>query len=306
MPHHKLSLCADHYPGWILKHTKRFIRKYGMFTPEERILVAISGGKDSLALWDVLLQLGYQADGLYIHLGIDGGLAYSDASEARARAFAARYPQTQLHVVNVAEAYGAGIPQVTERSGGHSRPCSLCGRIKRHEMNRIALEGGYTVLATGHNLDDEAALLFGNVLHWKTGYLLRQGPVLPATEGMARKVKPFCRFYERETAAYALLQGIDYVWEECPFAAGATTLTHKETLLRMEHAAPGTKLQFYLSFLHAKEEGFFRATEKAAPPLHACEHCGQPTTASDLCAFCRIWERLAEEKGKERELSSEG
>ena len=50
-------------------------------------------------------------------------------------------------------------------------------------------------LATGHNLDDEAAVLFGNVLHWQMGYLLRQSPVLEADgEGLSRKVKPFCRF----------------------------------------------------------------------------------------------------------------
>jgi hypothetical protein len=71
-------------------------------------------------------------------------------------------------------------------------------------MNRIAREMNYDVLATAHNLDDEVAVLMGNVMNWQTEQLTRQAPVLEAEPGFARKVKPFCRFYERETAAYAL------------------------------------------------------------------------------------------------------
>ena len=79
-------------------------------------------------------------------------------------------------------------------------------------MNRVAREGGYAVLATGHNPDDEAAVLFQNTMHWQTGYLVRQAPVLPTSDaGFVRKVKPLCRLYERETAAYALLREIEYV-----------------------------------------------------------------------------------------------
>ena len=79
MRQHKLALCEEHFLEWILKQTQRAIEKYRMFGPDDRILVAVSGGKDSLSLWDVLLRLGYQAEGLHIHLGIDGG-GYSDWS----------------------------------------------------------------------------------------------------------------------------------------------------------------------------------------------------------------------------------
>ena len=62
------------------------------------------------------------------------------------------------------------------------------------------MEQGYTVLATGHNLDDEAARLLGNVLHWQTEYLQKQGPSLPGSlEGFAKKVKPLYRLAERKS-----------------------------------------------------------------------------------------------------------
>jgi len=291
MRQHKLALCKDHFPAWIQEQTERFIKKYRMFGHEDRVLVAVSGGKDSLALWDVLIQLGYQADGLYLGLGIDEGLGYSDTSREMVEAFAARHPGARLHILDIEEVYGEGIPAIARRTRrGRGKPCSVCGLVKRHEMNRIAHELGYNVLATGHNLDDEVAVLFQNTLNWKIPYLARQSPVLPEGDGFARKVKPFFRFYERETATYAIVRGIEYIYDECPFSEGATTITYKELLNQLEAEKPGTKLHFYLSFLRARDqEGLFANWETEQVELHPCENCGQPTTAPGLCAFCRLF-----------------
>jgi uncharacterized protein (TIGR00269 family) len=319
MRQHKLALCDEHFLAWVPEQTQRFIEKYKMFTPQERILVAVSGGKDSLSLWDVLLRQGYRADGLYIGLGIDGGVDYSNQSHEMCVKFlstlgfsADRGPQTAdlaptsdlrpptsepdwrptLHVVDIAKVYGETIPEVAARTmRGRSKPCSVCGLVKRHVMNRVAREGGYDTLATGHNLDDEVAVLLGNTLDWNVGYLVRQSPVLPADKpGLARKVKPFCRLYERETAAYALVRGIEYIYDECPYAEGSTSIAHKEILNQIERDSPGVKLRFYLNFLRAREHGLF-AEQAAQVELNTCAKCGQPTSAPGLCAFCRLWEK---------------
>lgn len=289
MRRHKLALCADHYLEWFPEQVERTIRKYKMFTHDEKVLVAVSGGKDSLALWDVLLNLGYHAEGLYIGLGIDGGFGYSDLSLEKIEGFMATRPEAALHKVDVPETYGQSIPQVAARKQrGRGKPCAVCGLIKRYVMNRVAGEEGFDALATGHNLDDEAAVLLGNTLHWQTGYLARQAPVLEERDGLARKVKPLCRLYEREVAAYVLLKGIDYIYDECPHAIGSTTNRYKEILNQMELDSPGTKLQFYITFLKAKEQGFFQQAEEQVE-LHPCQNCGQPTTAPGLCTFCRLW-----------------
>jgi uncharacterized protein (TIGR00269 family) len=248
----------------------------------------------------VLTKLGYQTAGLYIGLGIDGVHAYSSDSQHYCETFAAERGLNLL-VYDVTKEEGASIPEAARLTRrGREKPCSVCGLTKRHIMNRLALENGYHVLATGHNLDDEAAVLFNNTLQWQVGYLQRQGPVLESRPGFIRKVKPFFRFYERETAAYALMQGIDYIYEECPYAIGATSIYHKETLNRLEADRPGTKLSFYLAFLRAKESLQFTSERTPGTSLSACNQCGQPSSAPGHCAYCRTWgqvrERLREEQ----------
>jgi uncharacterized protein (TIGR00269 family) len=292
MRQHRLALCKDHFISWFIEQTERAIHKYSMFRRSEKVLVAVSGGKDSLALWDVLTQLEYQADGLYINLGIEGDEQYSDESEHYAAEFA-KARGLKLHVVNVQEMYGAPIMKMARRTKrvhpGKFKPCSTCGMVKRHEMNRIAQDLGYPVLATAHNLDDEVSILFSNVLQWQTDLLSRQSPVLEAAEGFARKVKPFCRFYERETAAYSLLRDIPYIEEECPFAVGSKQLYYKDMINKIEEEQPGTKLAFYVGFLNARQRGAFQEMPEAENEvaLHPCANCGQPTSSKGECAFCR-------------------
>jgi uncharacterized protein (TIGR00269 family) len=248
-----------------------------MFGRSERVLVAVSGGKDSLALWDILLDLGYQVDGLYLGLGIGG---YSDRSRAACQAYADRRNAT-LHVVDLEQAEGFTIPQAAAQN---SRPtCAVCGLSKRSTFNKFALDHGYDVLATGHNLDDEVAVLLGNVLRWETDYLARQSPVLTSTHPtFVRKVKPLYRVMERETAAYCVLKGIDYVVEECPLVEGNTQMKYKGALDALEAASPGTKHNFLFGFLERGKSHF----PPDGVPLQECVECGSPTPG-ELCAFCR-------------------
>jgi tRNA-5-methyluridine54 2-sulfurtransferase len=282
---HHTAFCNDHFLEFFGRQVQRAIDGERMFTREDRILVAVSGGKDSLALWDVLRRLGYNATGMYIHLGIGG---YSDESHRKAVAYAASQG-AEILLVDIPGEYGMSVEEFARATGRVS--CSACGLSKRYLFNRVALDGGFSVVATGHNLDDEAAVLLGNLLHWQTEYLARQAPVLASTHPrLVRKVKPFYRIAEREAAAYAIIRGIDYIVEECPNSVGAKSLLYKEALNLLEQAAPGTKQSLYWGFLERGRklvEGADDAT------VRSCLHCGQPTTG-DVCAFCRMTERAAE------------
>jgi tRNA-5-methyluridine54 2-sulfurtransferase len=296
---HHAAFCTEHFLTMFRTQVEKAIRRLRMMAPQDRILLAVSGGKDSLALWDVLLDLGYDVTGLYLGLGIGD---YSDRSHAVARAFADRRGAS-LRVVDLERDHGYDIPTAGKR--GSRSTCAICGLSKRYVFNREALEGGFDVLATGHNLDDEAATLLGNTLRWQTDAIARQSPVLPAREGMVKKVKPLHRLSELETAAYAFLRGIEYVVEECPLVAGNTQLRYKEAMNAIEQTSPGTKAQFFLGYLE-RAAPLFRSEDRAE--LRACESCGQPTTGR-YCAFCRaraqiLGERLGPEPS-DRDVAQE-
>jgi uncharacterized protein (TIGR00269 family) len=278
---HNANFCADHFLRLCRDQVTKAIEAFSMIAPDERCLVAVSGGKDSLAVWDILLDLGYQADGLYLGLGIGD---YSDESGRYAREFAAQRGATLVEI-SLPEAYGFDIPNGSRAA--KRKPCSACGLSKRHLFDQAALEGGYDVVATGHNLDDEAAVLFGNVLHWQTEYLGRQLPVLPARDGFPRKVKPLVRLGEREMAAYCVVKGIDYIVDECPMAKGNKHIGYKEALNAIEATSAGAKHSFYFGFLDRASARFQAEAEADQADLTPCTECGSPTS-TEVCAFCRL------------------
>jgi tRNA(Ile)-lysidine synthase TilS/MesJ len=76
--------------------------------------------------------------------------------------------------------------------------------------------------------------------------------------------------------------------EECPFAAGATSISHKEILNRLEEASPGAKHNFLFGFLDRARPAFERAE---AVTLNECGRCGQVTTGT-ICAFCKLADQV--------------
>ncbi len=279
---HHAAFCSEHFVEFFDRQVERAIEGEKMFTRDDRVLVVVSGGKDSLALWDVLRRLGYRTSGLYINLGIG---EYSNESQRKAAAYAAGQG-ADLLIADIPHGYGMGVEEFARATGRVS--CSACGLSKRYLFNKIALDEGFSVVATGHNLDDEAAVLLGNLLHWQIEYLARQAPVLPSAHAaLVKKVKPFYRIAERETAAYAIIRGIDYIVEECPNSVGAKSLLYKEALNLLEQAAPGTKQSLYWGFL---ERGRPLVEAQDDHVVRVCLHCGQPTT-TEVCAFCRMTER---------------
>ncbi|MHB8833928.1 MAG: ATP-binding protein [Desulfobacteria bacterium] len=312
LPSHHAAFCPDCFFVFFRRQVTEGIRKLRLLAPDDRVLVCVSGGKDSLVLWDVLIDEGYETEGLYIDLGIDG---YSDRSKEKVLAYAASRGKTPI-VVELAK---EGIPIPEAARCVRMQECSICGTVKRYFFNRVAAEGKFTVVATGHNLDDETARLLGNLLHWQRDHLARQHPLLPGADGgLVRKVKPLWRVSEVETAAYGFLKGIDYVTEECPMSLDATSLVYKEALSRIEDRMPGTRIVFYQGFLDpsnplrkgpeaavaddavptpedAPAADAARATEvepeEGAGTPGACASCGAPTYA-ETCSFCRLKERV--------------
>lgn len=304
---HNAAFCPDCFFRFFRRQVEEGIRKQRLLSPADRVLVCVSGGKDSLVLWNELLEMGYEAEGLYIGLGIPG---YSDRSKEKVLAFAESRRKRAIVVDLVEE--GVPIPEAARANRKHE--CSVCGAIKRYFFNRVAAEGGFTVVATGHNLDDEAGRLLGNVLHWHKGHIARQHPLLPGSgDGLVRKVKPLWRLSELETASYAFLKGIDFVIEECPMSEDATSLLYKDAMSRIEEKMPGARMAFYGGFLdpgNPVRAAMARAAAESGehrPPAgdddaedageRRCALCGAPTL-SDTCGYCRMKAKTIEKRSR--------
>ena len=275
---HNAAFCRACFLIYFQRQVERTIRQDKMFTPDETILVAVSGGKDSLALWDVLIEQGYQTEGFYLALGIG---TYSSQSQQKAEAFAKKR-QVNLRIVQLEQ---EAVPVPLAAQFTRRMPCAACGTMKRHFFDQAAHDGGFQILATGHNLDDEAARLLGNVLYWQTEYLARQQAVLePSHPKFVRKVRPLYRLSELETAAYAFFRGIDYIIEECPNSAGATQLFYKDILNRIDAKMPGSKRNFVQKFMRSAQSLFVMP---GTGPPRECDKCGMPSYAP-VCSFCNL------------------
>jgi uncharacterized protein (TIGR00269 family) len=263
---------------------ERTLGKYRMLEKDDRILLAVSGGKDSLSLWRILTNLGYEADGLYVDLGI-GDSDYSKVSREKCIEMQEKIGR-KLHIIDLKSEIGGTIDEIRRI---FPKTCSACGTVKRYFMNKITLEGDYNVVATGHNLDDEVSTLFGNLIQWDERYLERQFPVIPEKDGFAKKIKPLVRNSEKQVAIYALVSGIDYIRTECPYSSGATSVVYKENLNRLEEQAPGILRFFLHNFFRSRKRK--QTGDESEPELRDCIRCGQ-RTISDLCRYCRIQEKL--------------
>jgi len=278
---HNAAFCKECFQHFCEEQVRRAIEHFSMLHQSDRVLVAVSGGKDSLAVWDIMRRVGYEADGLYLGLGIGD---YSDESGRYAREFA-EARSLKLIEISLPNDYGFDIP--TGSQAARRAPCSACGLSKRHLFNQAALDHGYDVVVTGHNLDDEAAVLLGNVMRWEAGYLARQFPVLPATDGFVRKIKPLVRLSEREMAAYCVMNRIEYIVDECPMASGNRHIGYKEILNQLEEQSPGTKGSFVAGFFDKAHARFEQVAVDEREGLRPCTQCGAPTT-NDVCAFCKL------------------
>ncbi|WP_277655750.1 ATP-binding protein [Seleniivibrio woodruffii] len=284
MMRHNAGFCKEHFTEYFHRQVETAVKDHSMLKKTDRIMVCVSGGKDSLVLWHVLNLMGYDTVGMYVSLGIG---EYSIRSKAKVNAFAEKQGLKAI-IVDLDEE-GCPIPLLAAKTKRND--CSVCGQVKRHYFNKTALDGGFTVAATGHNLDDETARMLGNVLRWDTKHLSKMSPVLPEEgETMKRKVKPLIRLTEKEVAAYAFLNGIDYIPDECPKSKGASSIKFKEVLNELESSIPGTKHFFYGEFFRAAADRFPYVSNEDSE-LKKCIKCGTESYL-DMCSFCRLTEKL--------------
>lgn len=287
VPRHNAAFCVEHFNEHVLRQVSQVIKKFKMIKKNDRVLLGVSGGKDSMGAWKILTNLGYNVLAVHINNGFG---EFSQKSENVVRVFAERN-NLPLEVYSFEELAGFSL----QRAQKHTRKpiCSLCGTLKRYLLNRLAFDLECDVIATGHNLDDECAFLLGNVLHWQMGYLKRQYPILKEEKGLVRKIKPLARLTDYEMSLYVKTFNVDIVENECPYSRGATSHYYKDILNALETQFPGSKSFFYFGFLKRLKPFLFAdKEEEKGEDLRYCSECGYKTLREDKCFVCALKEKI--------------
>ncbi len=286
LPHMRRMICQACLIDFYEKKVKSTVLKYGMLKGVRSLGVAVSGGKDSMALIRVLSHLfpTINMKAIYIHLGIP---EYSDKCEVVARKVCEEVG-VELIIHRVSDE-GYIIPDF-QYTPFKSRICGACGTVKRYHLNRIAYEHGLDAIATGHNLDDTVEVLFELYLRGEVDEIARIRPVSPGIgTKMAARIKPLIEMTEEENLYYVDATNTPYVESWCPLVKGSRMMRRKELIRMIEEKIPGFRHTFFKS--HIKR--FLPRLEELSRhvQLRECEICGMPTT-SNICSYCRLRSRV--------------
>ncbi|ABK14366.1 MAG: TIGR00269 family protein [Methanothrix sp.] len=279
-----LNLCAEHFEEDVQRKIRETLRTYRIFSRGGRVAVALSGGKDSSVLLYTLKRIfSHRRDIELIALMVDEGISgYREDTLQNAAALADRLDVPHI-TLSFREEFGITIDEIAERDL-HQAPCTYCGVMRKHLLNKRARELNAIALATGHNLDDEAQTILLNYLRGDVDRLFRLLPKRPK-EGLVYRIKPLRRIPEREVAIYAMIHGIfPRGHGSCPNVPRAMRLEVKNILNEIEARHPGTKYSIL--------RGFDKIRELAPDihvDLHRCERCGEPAGGS-VCKTCQLLE----------------
>ena len=263
----------------------RTIRKYGMFDKGDKIVVAMSGGKDSVATAHILNQIiskrGEQLEALLIDEGIPG---YRDITIKDAKKFC-KDEGIKLTIASPKKEFKFTLTQALNKLS--KNPCNMCGTLRRYLLNLYAKKLNATKVATGHNLDDEAQTVLMNQYKGNVQLSAKLGPVTGVTEHkkFIRRIKPLYFMTEKEVAIYTTLKGFQVIYTECPKARDSFRSTVRDQINDLENNYPGIKNGIINSFL----EMLPRLRKELAPKskIRECESCQEPA-AKKICSMCEL------------------
>lgn len=279
-------LCERHFVEDFEDKVIETIAKGRMLQDGDRIAVALSGGKDSTALLNILDKvLSGRKEITLVAITVDEGIkGYREDTIKSARKITEDL-EVEHVIVSFKEEFGLGLDQMV--GGKREAPCTFCGVFRKSLLNRTAKKYGATKLATGHDLDDEAQSI---LMNYMKGDIERLGRFAPrrVQPGLVPRIKPLKNIPERETALYCMVSGFYLKMAECPYASLSLRSDVRDMLNNLEMKFPGTKQSCMKGF-----DCLSGLLAMRYPPmeLSSCGLCGEPCVG-ELCKACQLLNRL--------------
>ena len=293
-PYSGVKLCKKCFSESIEDKTRATIAKYDMFRFDDRIAVAVSGGKDSVSLLHVLAKIERRyPKAELVAVTVDEGIKGYRDEALRIAAENCKTLDVEHVIVSFRTLFGKTFDQMSRRldqkGDANLTPCAYCGVLRRKALNIAARKIKADKLATAHTLDDETQTILLNIFH---GDVLRMAKEKPVTDKvhpkLVQRIKPFCEIPEKESALYAYVKGIKFQSTPCPYASEALRNDARAILNDLEEKHPGMKFSIFKSIERIRPA---LQKEANAEGLNECTECGEPTTES-VCRTCQMLRKM--------------
>jgi uncharacterized protein (TIGR00269 family) len=284
--HINRHLCGAHFTADVQFRVADTIKTRQMIIPNDRVAVALSGGKDSTALLLLLSHLlPAWLDVRLIAITIDEGITgYREETIQSAERLTCQLG-IEHHCISFTDLFGDSLDTLLE--GREKQACSICGILRKKALVVGAHQAGATKLATGHNLDDEAQSVLMNVFRCDLPRLVRNSGAGSSGKFIPR-IKPLSLISEKEIAMYLMLNDAWNELPECPYTRYALRREVRLILSGFEYRHPGTMMNLMES---KKKIERYCTGSVISSPLHTCRECGDPCSG-DLCQVCSLLRSL--------------
>ena len=290
LTNNNIKLCKQHFIRYFERKVLNLIKEYKLVERNDKVGVALSGGKDSLTVLNILNNLKKKIRIFDLEaIAIDEGIKdYRDKTLITAKKFC-EDNKIKLHIFSYKKEFGDTLDNFLKKSKFKS--CSVCGPFRRYLLNKKSKELGFNKLATGHNLDDEAQTIMMNYFRRNIETSARLGPItgIVKDKRFIRRIKPLYFMTQKEVATYAFLKGLIDEFNECPHSSDSYRGDVMEMLNNFEAKYPGTKHSIITSFVEMLP--LLKENYKNFMPINECKSCGEPCS-QEICQTCKIVEIL--------------
>lgn len=291
------ELCKHHFIDYFEGKVFKTINKFQLIGRNEKICVAVSGGKDSLTVL-YLTKKYLEKNNIPINnisaLAVDEGIdKYREKTLVDLQKFCAEH-NIPLTIVSFEQELGKTLDKAYPiiNKDANKKPCNVCGVWRRYLLNKHAKKLGADKVITGHNLDDEAQAIIMNIFKTNTKLAGRLGPISGMEEHdlFIQRVKPLYFCAEKEVRLYALLKNFQVQFTECPYSKEGYRHHIQEMLNNFEHKYKGTKqgiVNSFLAMLPLLQDQEKQPSER----IQQCSKC-QEASNKDVCNACSMREAI--------------
>lgn len=290
------QLCPECYVKSIEKIIYKTISKYKMLKPRDKIIIGVSGGKDSITLLYNLYLIQkktYDSEPI-IALIIDEGIKdYRHNSIESAKNFCKKY-SIEHKTISFKERVGYTLDEIIDikkKSSNYKYACNYCATIRRRLLNEGARDLGGDVLAMGHNLTDVSETFLMNILykrldHIKSHFLFKQENK-KIRKFIVKKITPLMRIPEEEIFLYANIKNFNYYPSHCPYREKDPILRKRvlEFIQECKNFSPEIEFNLFNVFLELSEV-LYKFNEKIE--YNFCQECGYPCGNTKTCSYCGL------------------